>query len=132
MRLSEALRYRAAIEKGCTVLPDAELLRVPNLAPVWAPEKVFEAGERVTHLGVLYRCLQAHTAQTDWTPDMAASLWARVLIPDENVVPEWEQPDSTNPYQKGDQVMHSGILWESLVDENIWEPGVYGWKKLAE
>jgi len=54
-------------------------------------------------------------------------LWAKVLIPDENVIPEWEQPNSTNPYMKGDKVSYNGIIYESTVDNNVWAPNVYGW-----
>ena len=74
--------------------------------------------------------LQAHTSQTDWTPDVSHSLFAQILIPDENVIPEWVQPDSTNPYMKGDKVTHNGITYESLIDNNVWEPGVIGTESL--
>ena len=70
-----------------------------------------------------------HTAQSDWTPENAPSLWARVLIPDENVIPEWEQPDSTNAYMVGDKVMFEGHIYESAINNNIWSPSTYpaGW-----
>ena len=60
----------------------------------------------------------------------APSLWARVLIDDPNSAPAWIQPDSTNPYAKGDRVMHRGRVWVSLVADNVWEPGVYGWEEV--
>jgi len=85
---------------------------------------------RVKYAGVLYRCLTAHTSQATWTPDAAPSLWTKVLIPDENVIPEWEQPDSTNPYMKGDVVTHNGVTYESAVDGNVWEPGAVGTEAL--
>ena len=128
MKLSEAVRYRAAIEKASESLADEELLEVPNLAPGWAPDGSYAPGNRVRFAGILYKCLQEHTAQSDWTPPAAPSLWARVLIPDGNAIPEWVQPESTNPYGKGDKVTHNGNLWESTCDGNIWEPGVYGWE----
>ena len=71
--------------------------------------------------------LQPHTSQADWLPENTPSLYARVLIPDPTVIPEWEQPDSTNPYMKGDKVTHNGKTWESMIDNNVWEPGIYGW-----
>ena len=79
------------------------------------------------HGGILYKVLTAHTSQAEWEPGVAASLFARVLIPDENVVSEWAQPDSTNAYMTGDKVTHNGKTWKSDVDNNVWEPGVYGW-----
>lgn len=65
-----------------------------------------------------------------WTLADAPSLFAKVLIPDENVIPEWEQPESTNPYSKGDKVTHNGKTWISTADGNVWEPGVYGWEEV--
>ena len=45
-------------------------------------------------------------------------------------------PDSTNPYIKGDKVMHNNKVWESQVDNNTWEPDVIGtetlWIEVAE
>ena len=64
-----------------------------------------------------------------WYPTAAPSLWAKVLIPDANVIPEWEQPDSTNPYMRGDKVTFNGKTYESAIDNNIWSPATYpaGW-----
>ena len=59
------------------------------------------------------------------------SLWAKVLIPDPDVIPELEQPDSTYPYMIGDRVTHNGVTWESTIDNNVWEPGVYGWTEVS-
>ena len=97
---------------------------------------MYEADTRVRYGDTLYRCLQTHTAQETWNPADAPSLWAKVLIPDPDVIPEWEQPDSTNPYKKGDKVTHNGKTWISLVDNNTWEPGVVGtegvWSEVTE
>ena len=103
----EARKYRRAIETGSQSLPDETALEVTVLFPDWNPTDTYEVDQRVRYEGILYRCLQAHTAQETWTPVAASSLWAKVLIPDENVVPDWEQPDSTHPYQIGDVVRHS-------------------------
>ena len=80
--------------------------------------------------GTLYKVLTAHTSQDDWTPDAAPSLFAKVFIPDETIIPEWEQPDSMNPYSAGDKVTHNGKTWVSDIDNNVWEPGVYGWTEI--
>lgn len=75
-------------------------------------------------------------SQADWLPDAAVSMYTKVLIPDANIIPEWVQPDSTNAYMKGDKVLHNGKVWESLVDNNVWEPGAVGtetlWREVAE
>lgn len=63
-------------------------------------------------------------------PTDAVSLWAKILIPDPTVIPEWQQPESTNPYMKGDKVTHQGKTWQSTIDNNVWEPGIYGWETI--
>ena len=106
---------------------DATALRMLAFYPEWASDTDYTAGYKVQRSGKLWRCLQDHTSQDGWEPESAPSLWAKVLIPDETVIPEWEQPDSTNPYMTGDKVAHNGKTWVSAVDNNVWEPGVYGW-----
>ena len=101
-----------------------------QLFPLWKADVEYTVGQRVRYNEVLYSVLTAHTSQADWTPEVAPSLFAKVLIPDENVIPEWEQPDSTNPYKKGDKVSHNGKIWESQIDGNVWEPGVVGTESL--
>lgn len=103
----------------------------PALYDQWTGDgHYYTAGERVEYNGAVYVCLQPHTSQADWTPTAAPSLWARNLAaadsPDATDVPEWAQPDSTNPYPAGAVVMHGGKKWQSLVDNNVWEPGVVG------
>lgn len=117
-------------------LPDEDALKVVALFPAWVVGMArYTAGERVTHGGKLYRCLQTHAPQLGWEPGVAASLWAEVLPGQPGAqVGEWKQPDSTNPYSKGDKVTHNGKTWESLVDNNVWEPGATGseslWKEV--
>lgn len=125
-----AQKLRPYIEKAAISLSDVDALEAVNLFPKWEPSHgVYHVDERVKYDNILYRCLQEHTAQEGWTPVAAPSLWAKVLIPDENVVPEWEQPDSTNPYMIGDKVMYKGQVYESVINNNIWSPEAYpaGW-----
>lgn len=110
---------------------DSIALRMVEFYPEWAAGQDYTAGFKVQYNGTLYKVLTAHTSQDDWTPDAAPSLFAKVLIPDETVVPEWEQPDSTNPYNAEDKVTHNGKTWVSDVDNNVWEPGVYGWSEVS-
>lgn len=75
----------------------------------------------------LYRCLQSHTSQADWTPDVSPALWKEVGIA-ENGIPEWSQPISSgDAYMLNDEVMYNGNIWVSDYDNNVWEPGVFGW-----
>lgn len=127
MTRAEAEAIVAALVKLRESATDEQALSVPVLYPAWRAGIEYQVGNRVLHGGVLYKVLQAHTSQDTWTPDVSTSLFAKVLIPDEAEIPEWEQPDSTNPYSAGDKVTHNGKTWVSDVDNNVWEPGVYGW-----
>lgn len=126
-----AHKLRPIIEKASQSLDDETALEAVTLFSKWDSTKTYEEGDRVRYHDVLYKCLQAHTAQEAWTPTDASSLWVKVLIPDSGVIPEWEQPDSTNPYMSGDRVTHGGLTWVSTVDNNVWEPGVYGWEAVS-
>lgn len=128
--IEKARQLRAYIEKASASLDDTDALNAIELYPVWADDVSYVAGDRVRYDGVLYKCLQAHTSQSDWTPTAAPSLWTKVLIPDSDTIPEWEQPDSTNGYSKGDKVKYNGAVYESLIDNNVWSPDAYpaGWQ----
>lgn len=131
MRIVEkARKLRKTIESLATTLDDTTAISNSELFPEWKNEETFEVGDRIRYNGILYKCLYAHTSQESWKPDVTPSLWAKVLIPDPEVIPEWEQPDSTNPYMKDDKVTHAGKTWVSDIDNNVWEPGVYGWSEV--
>lgn len=131
--IEKARELRALIEKAVQSLDDKDALECVCLYEKWSGNGVqYTAGQRVQDDGILYTVLQAHTSQPDWKPADAPSLFAKVLIPDPTVIPEWEQPESTNPYAKGDKVTHNGKTWVSDIDGNVWEPGVYGWTEVAE
>lgn len=129
---SRARQLRAIIETAAQSLPDETALEAVELYPEWADSGVYDAGIKVRRGNILYRCIQSHTAQAGWAPEAAPSLWAKVLIPDPDTIPAWEQPDSTNPYMMGDKVTHNGKTWVSTVDNNVWEPGVFGWDEVTE
>ena len=117
-------------------LPDVLALEAKVIYPEWDGNGIKYAKDyKVLYKDVLYKCLTEHTSQADWAPDAAQSLWAKVLIPDPEVIPDWEQPLSTNGYKRGDRVKHESKTWESLVDNNVWEPGIVGtegqWKEVV-
>lgn len=134
--LTESELQEEDVQTALTYLTDEQALAVKNLHEEWVPNKDYKTGDRRLYNEKLYKCLQDHTAQEDWNPEDAPSLWAEILIPDPEVIPEWKQPESTNGYSTGDKVTHNGKTWESLVDNNIWEPGVVGtegqWKEVME
>ena len=134
--IEKARELRALIEQAVQSHDDKDALECVCLYEKWNGNGVqYEAEKRLQDDGILYTVLQAHTSQPDWKPAAAPSLFAKVLIPDPSVVPEWEQPDSTNPYMKGDKVKHNGKTWVSLIDNNVWEPGAVGtaalWQEVA-
>lgn len=131
MRRDKLQAIIEAIQKVRTSADDETAVKAKDLYPEWRTETAYAVGDRVLYDETLYKCLQTHTSQNTWTPDTAVSLWAVVLIPDPEVIPDWIQPESTNPYMKGDKVKHNGKTWVSDVDGNVWEPGVYGWSEVA-
>ena len=113
------------------VVDDAVALSIQEFYDVWNVGVAYEVGRYLQYKGVLYKVLQPHTSQETWTPDVASSVYAKVLIdPTGETIPEWEQPDSTNAYMTGDKVRFEGVVYESTVDNNIWSPTAYpaGWK----
>ena len=126
---------KMAVKQARQITDDAEALQVQMLYKQWDKQigKPLAAGEYINYEGVLYKVLQAHTVQEAWTPTNAPSLFAKVLIDlTGETILDWEQPDSTNPYMKGDKVIHNGKTYVCTIDNNVWEPGVYGWEEITE
>lgn len=128
--IERARQLRKRVESLAETLDDENALKSVELFPAWKEDAAYEVDDRVRFGGILYKCLIAHAAQSDWNPQDSVSLWARVLIPDPEVIPDWEQPESTNPYMKGDKVRHIGKVWVSDIDYNVFEPGVAGWSEV--
>lgn len=118
-------------------LPDDQAMEVADLYPDWIPMKSYAVDEMVKY-GVnadgetqLYKCIQAHTSQADWTPDTVPALFKAVGFTDDGVS-IWTQPlGATDAYMKGDIVSYNDQLWVSTCDNNVWQPGVYGWEVKA-
>lgn len=99
-----------------------------DLFSPWAVGVAYPVGVLRQHNDLLYKCVQAHTSQEDWSPDVTPSLWAKVGDPAEEF-PEWSQPiGSHDAYMLGDKVSYNGQHWVSTADNNVWQPGVYGWE----
>ena len=131
MNRAKALHLRKLIEQTSVNLTDEEALTGIELFPAWKSDGSYQTGDRVRYEETLYKCLQAHTAQSNWIPSESPSLWVRVDDPSIEY-PEWIQPiGSTDAYPKGAKVTHENKRWASDVDNNVWEPGVYGWTEVA-
>ena len=84
-------------------------------------------GKIVCYGDALYKVIIPHTAQADWAPSGAVSLFTKISIAD---YPDWAQPTGAHDaYNKGDKVAYDGKHWVSTADANVWQPGVYGWEE---
>ena len=113
---------------------DGAALKMLKVFPHWSGNsKEYVKDDKVLYNDVLYKVLQNHTSQEGWTPTSAPSLFAKVLTSEGEIL-DWEQPDSTNPYMKGDKVKFNGKIYESVIDNNVWSPEAYpqGWKEVKE
>lgn len=131
--LNSAVEARLAeTQSALATLDDETALDVMVLFPEWAVGKDYATDERIRFGGKLYRCVQAHTSQVDWTPDLTPALWTEVAAPGEIAV--WRQPTGAqDAYMKGDRVWfpeRNTTKYESTVDENVWMPGVFGWVEI--
>lgn len=129
--LSERVKsFRSKVEVAAQTISDENVESCVALFPHWEADGDYSVGYRVQYNGVVYKCLQAHAAQESWDPESAPSLWAKVLAGIEDIIAEWVQPDSTNPYMTGDKVTFNGKTYESTVDNNVWSPATYGWREV--
>lgn len=103
-------------------LSDEDALDVAALFPTWVSKIGDEVavGERLWYDGKLYKVIQAHTVQEDWTPDNATSLFTEVSIEE---WPEFVQPTGAqDAYMIGDKITFNGNYYVSLIDNNVWSP----------
>lgn len=118
-----------------TLVTDEFALQTIDMFPYWrtgltvTQDDITNGKHRYQYNGKLYKCVQAHTTQADWTPDKTPALWVEVSLDE---FPEWKQPAGAHDaYAKGDKVKHNDKKWESTVDANVWEPGVHGWSEIV-
>ena len=95
----------------------------------WSAGERLSVGDRRAYEGTLYEVVQAHTTQSGWEPPNVPALFKHVWTEE---YPEWVQPaGSHDAYAKGAKVTHNGKKWISTADNNVWEPGVYGWDEVV-
>ena len=95
----------------------------------WSAGESLSVGDRRAYEGTLYEVVQAHTTQSGWEPPGVPALFKRVWTEE---YPEWIQPTGAHDaYAKGAKVTHNGKKWISTADNNVWEPGVYGWDEVV-
>ena len=125
MTRAEANAYRSKIEAAASTMTDENALTAIELFPAWEL-KAYVVGDRVRYNSTLYKCVQAHTSQTGWTPDATPALWVAVSLDE---YPEWVQPTGAHDaYNTGDKVSYNGKHYISTIDANTYAPDVYGWE----
>ena len=119
------------LDEVTSILTDEQADQIPQAFSEWKAGIAYSIGQRVRYNDKLWRCVQAHTSQEGWEPSETPSLWTRTH--QEGEIPEWTQPlGATDAYSAGDKVKYLDKIWESTVDNNVWEPGVYGWAEVTE
>ena len=127
MNRMTAMMYRKNIEQAAMSLPDSEAIATPEMFSKWESGRAYSVNDRICYGETLYKCVQAHTSQDDWTPDITPALWTVVSVEE---WPEWRQPTGAqDAYSFGDKVSHNGKHWVSDYDNNVWEPGAFGWSE---
>lgn len=127
-----ARHLRSIILKATTSLSDDDALEAVELFPHYDVNIQYKKDDRFlwTDNGKLYKVLQDHTSAAEWKPDISPSLYVEVTP--SGVIPVWRQPlSAVDAYMAGDKVHYpdeEGPIYVSTVDNNVWEPGVYGWE----
>ena len=125
-----ARALRPYIEKASVSLADEDALQAVELFPQWVVGRAYVVDERLQYKNVLYRVVQAHTSQADWTPDITPALFVVVSLDE---WPEFVQPTGAHDaYKKGDKVTFEGKHYISLIDANVHSPAAYpaGWQEI--
>ena len=125
MTRAKAKQLRQLIEQLAVTLDDETALTGVELFPAWVVGKAYAVNDRAQYNGTLYKCIQAHTSQSDWTPDATPALWKTVSLDE---YPEWVQPTGAHDaYNIGDKVTYNGQHYVCTSNGNVYAPDVYGW-----
>lgn len=132
MKREHAIKLRQMIVKASASLSDEDALEAVELFKPWVADTAYAADERIRYGEKLYRCVQAHTSQADWTPDQTPALWTEVALPGE--IPVWKQPTGAHDAYRIGQKVHfpteNDPVYENDVDYNIYAPNVTGWHEV--
>jgi len=130
-----------ALDAILSGLSDADAAKNPAAFPLWSTmgkydgvkyTGVYESSYRVRYNELLYKCIQTHETVAginDTNPADRKDLWLCISVPSEEW-PEWQQPESINPYELGAKVTYKGRRWISIIPNNVWRPGEYGWEEV--
>lgn len=140
LSLQMAEQFFKALQMFATSLDDDKAMEVAYVYDPWVENKAYDVGVYLTY-GVngvgdpqLYKVVQAHTSQADWTPDVTPALYTPIGL-NESGYPIWSQPTGAHDaYNEGDIVDYNGALYQSLIDGNVYSPDAYpaGWAIYSE
>lgn len=126
----EATALRAILNEKATAFTDEEALNNMIYFALWQKGVAYKVDDRIRYNEKLYKCVQAHTSQADWTPTATPALWVAISLEE---YPEWVQPTGAHDaYAKGAKVSYEGKKYISTIDANVWAPGVTGWDEIVE
>lgn len=129
MTRGKAKQLRQLIEQLSTTLDDETALTAVELFTPWKAGVDYVEGDRVRYKDKLYKCIQPHTSQAGWTPDVTPALWKIVSVDE---YPEWVQPTGAHDaYNTGDKVTYNGKKYVCKSDGNVYAPDVYGWDEVT-
>lgn len=133
MKREHAYKLRELLHKASASLTDEDALEGIELFAPWEADTAYALDVRVRFEGKLYKCVQAHTSQEDWTPPSVPALWTEVAKPGE--IPVWKQPTGAQDAYMKDDLVHyptaDDPIYISLYDNNTWEPTYFGWKEVG-
>jgi len=129
--MQKAEEIRKAINKFAENQTDETLIDNKSAFRLWNGNGLeVKAGEIYLYNDELYRVVQNHTTQNDWTPDKTPALYTKISVEE---FPQWVQPAGAHDaYKLGAKCSHKGKHWINTYDNNIYEPGVYGWDEIKE
>lgn len=134
--IEQAQAIREAMDYAGANLTEEMALACVRLYRPWAVGVAYAVNEYLTYgtneVGdpQLYKVVQAHTSQADWTPNGVPALFTAIGLTEEGY-PVWAQPTGAHDsYNIGDIVDYNGTLYESLINGNAYSPEAYpaGWK----
>ena len=128
--MKEAEEIRKAIDTFAENQTDETLIDNKAAFELWRAGVPVTVGQILRYGDDIYRVIQAHTTQSDWTPDKTPALFTKISLEE---YPQWVQPTGAHDaYNKGDKVSDEGKHWISEIDGNVWKPGtvVGAWSEI--
>ena len=138
-KLQMAEQFRKALQMFAAGLTDEQAMEVATVFDPWELNKAYSVGDFLTY-GVntvgdpqLYKVVQYHVSQADWTPDKTPAMYVAIGL-DADGYPVWSQPTGAHDaYNEGDIVDYDGVMYISQINGNTFVPGTDDrWWKIYE